>query len=246
MNALAKFDTDYISGKSYLVGADEAGRGCFAGPVVAAAICISDKLYKDEKILKSLELLNDSKKLTENVREKLFEILCALKENAVIDFEAASSSVEEIEKLNIVGATKLAFARALDILNKRADLNLASSSTPASLFGEGGRDLSKADVLIDGLALKNFPYRHLAVVKGDAQSLAIAAASIVAKVTRDKIMKELANKYPVYGFEVHKGYGTPMHSQNILIYGACEIHRPSFLKKLRDENPSKETQTELF
>ena len=99
--------------------------------------------------------------------------------------------------------------------------------------------------MIDGIPLKNFAYHHIAVVKGDASSLAIAAASIVAKVSRDLMMDELAKKYPRYGFEVHKGYGTPMHSQNILIYGACPAHRPSFLKKLRAETPLPE-QASLF
>ena len=245
MCELAAFDKEYIRGRSFLVGVDEAGRGALAGPVVAAAMAVSDKLYADAGILKSLEKLDDSKKLDETCREKLFEIFKNLKKNSWLDFEAASADVNEIEKLNIVGATKLAMARALEKLNARMSLNLSASGAPASLFGEGGRDLSKADVIIDGLALKKFPYRHFNVIKGDGKSLAIAGASIVAKVTRDMMMKEFAAAHPRYGFEIHKGYGTPVHSQNILIYGACEIHRPSFLKKLRDETIP-ETQGELF
>ncbi|MBO6102715.1 MAG: ribonuclease HII, partial [Opitutales bacterium] len=162
------------------------------------------------------------------------------------DFEASFASVEEIERLNIVGATKLAMARAVSAVNARGCLNLAPSCAPATLFGEGDADISRADVLIDGIPLKNFPYRHLAVVKGDAQSLAIAAASIVAKVVRDDFMDELALKYPRYGFEIHKGYGTPAHRQNILIYGACAAHRPSYLKKLRANTKNIPQQISLF
>ena len=242
---LAEFDKPYLRAKRFVVGVDEAGRGALAGDVVAAAVCIPDKFYAEENLLKALANLNDSKKLTEAARKELFQKLLTLRQNGVLDFEAASASVGEIEKHNILGATKIAMRRALDALNSRGNLNLAASSAPATLFGEGGSDLSRAEVLIDGIQLKNFPYRHIAVVKGDASSLAIAAASIVAKVSRDTYMETLAQKYPRYGFEIHKGYGTPMHSQNILIYGACPEHRPSFLKKLRSETPLPE-QTSLF
>lgn len=240
---LANFDTPYLTSKRFVVGVDEAGRGALAGPVVAAAMCISDSFYKDAALLKSLEKLNDSKKLDDTARRDIFQKLSTLKKNGVIDFEPASASVEEIESLNILGATKLAMTRALNAINERMSLNLSSSSMPATLFGEGGADFSRADVLIDGIELKKFPFRHIAVVKGDAKSLAIAAASIVAKVTRDDIMNELALQYNRYGFEAHKGYGTPQHLQNILIYGASKIHRPSFLKKLREETKTPQQDT---
>lgn len=244
---LAQFDAPYLRSKRFIVGVDEAGRGALAGPVVAAAMCVSDKFYADKQLLKAIEKLDDSKKLDHNLRAELFEKFSNLKKNGIIDFEAQSASVAEVESLNILGATKLAMRRALDAVNARNSLNLASSSAPATLFGEGGGDISRAEVLIDGIKLKNFPYRHIAVVKGDAQSLAIAAASIIAKVTRDTLMEDLAQKYPRYGFEIHKGYGTPAHLQNILIYGASEIHRPSFLKNLREsEGKEKSVQGELF
>lgn len=242
---LADFDKPYMRSKRFIVGVDEAGRGALAGDVVAAAVSINDKFYADKDLLKSLEKLNDSKKLNEDLRKELFKKLSLLKQNGILDFEVGIASVKEIEKYNILGATKIAMRRALDAVNERGNLSLANSSTPATLFGEGGSDLSRAEVLIDGIKLKNFPYRHFAIVKGDATSLAIAAASIIAKVTRDTMMEELAIKYPRYGFEIHKGYGTPLHSQNILIYGTSPVHRPSFLKKLRDETP-KPTQAELF
>ena len=245
IGVLAEFDKPYMRSKRFIVGVDEAGRGALAGDVVAAAVSISDKFYEDNSLLKSLEKLNDSKKLSEETRKELFKKLSHLKRNGVLDFEAGIATVEEIEKFNILGATKIAMRRALDAVNVRGNLSLANSSMPATLFGEGGSDLSRAEVLIDGIKLKNFPYRHFAIVKGDASSLAIAAASIVAKVTRDEMMEKLALKYPRYGFEIHKGYGTPLHLQNILIYGASPAHRPSFLKKLRDETP-KPKQAELF
>ncbi len=243
---LAAFDAPYIRLKRFLTGVDEAGRGALAGPVVAAAVAVSDRLYADDALLASIERLDDSKKLDARVRSELFEKLCLLKKNGVIDFEAAQAGVEEIEALNIVGATRLAMRRALDAVNSRLNLALAPSSAPATLFGEGGADLSRSEVLIDGVKLRGFPYRHTAVVKGDAKSLAIAAASIVAKVTRDRLMEDLAAVHPRYGFEVHKGYGTPAHMQALLVCGACPVHRPSFLKNLRAEPEAQASQGELF
>lgn len=247
ISKLAEFDGLYLRSRRFLVGVDEAGRGALAGPVVAAAMSIPDAFYADTSLLNSIAALDDSKKLDYSTRALLYEKFELLKRNGALDFEAQSASVDEIEKLNILGATKLAMRRALEKLNERGNLNLASSSAPATLFGEGLSDISRAEVLIDGVKLKNFPFRHIAIVKGDAQSLAIAAASIIAKVTRDRIMEALAPKYPRYAFEAHKGYGTPAHLQNLLIHGACEIHRPSFLKKLREsEGAPKSEQGELF
>ena len=242
---LAEFDGQYLRYKRFLVGVDEAGRGALAGDVVAAATCIGDSFYEDRSLLKSLAALDDSKKLDSRTRAELFEKLENLRQNGILDFEAASASVAEIESLNILGATKLAMRRAIEKLNERGRLNLASSSAHATLFGEGISDVSRAEVLIDGVKLKNFPFRHIAIVKGDANSLAIAAASVIAKVTRDRLMEALAPKYPQYGFEVHKGYGTPAHMQSLLIYGASDVHRPSFLKNLREPD-KKSVQGELF
>lgn len=149
--------------------------------------------------------LNDSKKLTEKKREQLFdEIISKAKAYCV-----ATASVEEIEEINILQATFLAMKRAYEGLGIAADI-----------------------ALIDGNRLPNLDCEMKAVVKGDSLSASIAAASILAKVSRDRYMAELAEKYPEYRFDKHKGYGTKLHNELILEYGPCPAHRMSFLKKL--------------
>lgn len=245
IKTLAQFDADYTSGRSWLVGIDEAGRGALAGPVCAGAAAISAKLYKSPELLAPLAGLDDSKKLSSAEREKIYKSLEALKNSGLVDFEAAFASVEEIEKENILNATQIAMSRACAALNQRLGLRLMPAGTVATLFGESTLDLSLAEVLIDGKPMKKFAYMHRAIVKGDASSLAIAAASIVAKVSRDRFMEGVAAKYPKFGFELHKGYGTPAHMQALLLFGAQDIHRPSFLKKLRSDN-TPAAQAELW
>ena len=186
----------YAEGYSSVCGCDEAGRGPLCGPVVAAAVI----LPKDTII----EGLDDSKKLTEKKREKLFdEILdCALA------YAIKTASVEEIDKYNIRNATYIAMNRAIEALSVTPDY-----------------------VIVDGDCIKECHYPHECVVKGDAKSLSIAAASVLAKVARDRHMIEMAKKYPEYGFEKHKGYGTAAHIAAIKEFGACEIHRKTFIKK---------------
>ena len=242
---LTDFDVDYMLGRSWLVGIDEAGRGCLAGPVCAGAVCVSANFYKSSKYIDYLSGLNDSKKLSENTREILFKKLEELKSIGIIDFEAGFASVEEIEKYNILVATQMAMARACEAINERQNLRLRSMGSVATLFGESALDVSLAEVLIDGKPMKKFPYVHHAIVKGDASSLAIAAASIVAKVSRDRLMATLALEYPRYNFEVHKGYGTAAHLQALMLYGTTKIHRPSFLKKMRADTVE-DTQGSLF
>ena len=149
--------------------------------------------------------LNDSKKLTEKKREQLFdEIISKAK-----DYCVATASVEEIEEINILQATFLAMKRAYEGLGIAADI-----------------------ALIDGNRLPNLDCEMKTVVKGDSLSASIAAASILAKVSRDRYMTELAEKYPEYRFDKHKGYGTKLHNELILEHGPCPVHRMSFLKKL--------------
>lgn len=149
--------------------------------------------------------LNDSKKLTEKKRETLFdEIISKAKAYCI-----ATASVEEIEEINILQATFLAMKRAYEGLGIAADI-----------------------ALIDGNRLPNLDCEMKTVVKGDGLSASIAAASILAKVSRDRYMTELAEKYPEYRFDKHKGYGTKLHNELILEYGPCPAHRMSFLKKL--------------
>ena len=187
----------YASGISPVCGVDEAGRGPLAGPVCAAAVILPRGLV--------IEGLNDSKKLTEKRREALFDVITEKAES----FAVAFATVEEIEALNILGATFLAMNRAVAELEPR----------PALALIDGNRD--------SGIELKS-----RCIVKGDAKCASIAAASVLAKVTRDRYMREMAQKYPQYGFERHKGYGTAAHYAALREYGPCALHRPGFLEKM--------------
>ena len=179
-----------------------------AGPVVAAAVKI--KKYSDE-----LQEINDSKKLTEKKREKLFDIILNSFEVGI-----GTATSEEIDEINILNATFLAMRRAIEELGKK----------------------TKTDVLIlvDGnFKIREYIGEQEPIIKGDAKSLSIAAASIIAKVTRDRMLVEDADKYPEYSFEKHKGYGTKAHREALLKYGPCSIHRKTFLKKILGENEEK-------
>lgn len=192
------FDASHKSETVKIIcGVDEAGRGPLAGPVVAAACILPDGLI--------IEGLDDSKKLTEKKREKVFDIII---ENA-LDFSIASASVEEIEEINILNAAMLAMKRAIEGLEIQPDL-----------------------ALIDGNMSRGIDMPTKTVVHGDAISQSIAAASILAKVTRDRMCYEFDKEYPEYGFAKHKGYGTKLHTDAIKQYGVTPIHRPSFLVKL--------------
>jgi ribonuclease HII len=184
-----------------LAGIDEAGRGPLAGPVSAAAVIIPRELAEREQAL-LLRDINDSKKLTPSKREKLFIILAG---NAGIQYGVGLASASEIDKINILRATYMAMARAVSALPSMPE-----------------------HALVDGLPVEGLPCASTAIVQGDAKSLLIAAASIVAKVTRDRIMDELHKKYPVYGFIKHKGYGTKQHMQALFEHGPCPEHRLSF------------------
>ncbi len=193
------FDSQFRTKDGFLLcGVDEAGRGPFAGPVCAAAVILPPDL--------ELEGLNDSKKVTEKKREKLFPIIC---ENAVA-YHIAFASVEEIEEYNILQATFLAMKRAVE-----------------------GLGITPDRILIDGDKLPpHLPAPAQPLIKGDALSASVAAASILAKVSRDRLMYELDREYPQYGFAGHKGYGTKAHCEAILKHGILPCHRRSFLKKL--------------
>ena len=187
----------YDSGLTLLCGVDEAGRGPLAGPVCAASVRLPRGLV--------IEGLNDSKKLTEKKREALFDEICEKAET----FGIAFAAVEEIEELNILGATMLAMNRAIAQLDPPPEL-----------------------ALIDGNRNRGIEVPSRCIVKGDARCADIAAASILAKVTRDRYMLRLAEEYPQYGFEQHKGYGTAAHYAALRAYGPSPVHRPSFLRKM--------------
>lgn len=169
---------------------------------LAGPVCAAAVILKDNQII---EGVNDSKKLSEKKREALFDVI----KNEVLAYSIAFATVEEIEEMNILNATMLAMKRAVEGLSVKADY-----------------------ALIDGNRFPPLDIQGEYVVKGDAKSMSIAAASILAKVSRDRLCYEYAEKYPMYGFDKHKGYGTKAHTEAILKYGPCEIHRMSFLKKI--------------
>lgn len=194
--SLFGYDTEIRSQYGVVCGIDEAGRGPLAGDVYAAAVIF------DEGVV--IEGINDSKKLTEKQREKLFD---EIREKAKA-YCIATASIAEIEEINILNAAMLAMKRAYEGLGLSADI-----------------------ILIDGNKEPLIEGELRTVVKGDATSASIAAASILAKVARDRYMDEIGAEYPQYGFEKHKGYGTKAHYAAVDEYGLCPAHRPSFFKK---------------
>ena len=187
------YETENIE---YIAGIDEAGRGPLAGPVVVAAVIMP----KDSMI----EGVNDSKKVSEKKREKLYEQIT----NEAIAYGIGIIDQKEIDSINILNATKKAVTTAIASLKVKPDLILVDALTNINTLG--------------------VPYKS--IIKGDAKEYSIAAASIIAKVTRDRIMREWDEIYPQYGFAKHKGYGTANHIKVIKEIGPCILHRKSFIK----------------
>lgn len=187
------FSRERASGYRMICGVDEAGRGPLAGPVVAAAVIFTDEAHADSRI-------HDSKKITAKTRDILFDLITA---HAYIGVGICSA--EEIDSINILQATLLAMARAVEALPVTPEL-----------------------ALIDGNQLPKLGCKAQCIVKGDSISTSIAAASIIAKVTRDRMMAELAREYPHYGFDGHAGYGTAKHLEALKQHGPCPAHRRSF------------------
>ena len=210
MNSLREFDETY---EGTVLGVDEAGRGPLAGAVVAGAVIIPE--YFSE-----LDEINDSKKLTEKKREKLFEIIM---EKCIVGI--GISDEKEIDEVNILNATFSAMRKAISQVTEKTEFDV---------------------ILVDGNhKIKGYMGKQEEVIKGDAKSLSIAAASIVAKVTRDRMMLEVDKEFPEYGFAKHKGYGTKLHREILLEKGPCKYHRKSFLKKiLGDESQDKNSEGE--
>lgn len=191
----------WAEGLTRVAGVDEAGRGPLAGPVVAAAV-IFPSVWWETGFDERFRDLNDSKQLSEAQRETFFALLTALPEvrHAIAVVDAAT-----IDRLNILQATHRAMNAALAQLQPPPEY-----------------------VLVDGRPVKSMTLPSTALVKGDARSYSIAAASVLAKVTRDRLMREFDAQFPVYGFAVHKGYGTPQHLAALAAHGPCPIHRRSF------------------
>lgn len=184
----------YKKGYQILAGLDEAGRGSWAGPVVAGAVILKPGTR--------LPNLRDSKLLDAKRREKLYSLIV----EKAIAWSVGIGEVEMIDSVGVGVANRVAMERAVAGLKVRPDF-----------------------LLIDAVKLKSVGIPFEAIIHGDTQVRSIAAASIIAKVTRDRMLIELAKKYPGYGFEVHKGYGTARHQQKIQELGLCEVHRRSFL-----------------
>ena len=202
----------WSGGVTLVAGVDEAGRGPLAGPVVAAAVILPAD-WAGSGVDRELRELNDSKQLNESQREDFFARLVS---HPQIQFAIAQVDSETIDEMNILRATHRAMEQAL-----------ASLSSPPQ------------HVLVDGLRVKSLRWPQTPLVKGDARSYSIAAASVLAKVTRDRLMAEFAVEFPMYGFAAHKGYGTPAHLAAIATHGPCRIHRMSFA-------PIKPKEPELF
>ena len=169
---------------------------------LAGPVCAAAVILPEGVIIDGV---NDSKKLSEKKRESLFDVI---REQA-LSYSIAYATVDEIEEINILNATMLAMRRAIDGLEIKADY-----------------------AMIDGNKIPPIDIDAECIVKGDAKSMSIACASILAKVSRDRLLYKYAEEYPMYGFDKHKGYGTKVHREAILKYGPCPYHRKSFLKKL--------------
>lgn len=186
----------YEGNVEYICGIDEAGRGPLAGPVVVGAVILPEDSF--------IEGVNDSKKISEKKREKIYEQIT----NEAIAYSVGIVDQKTIDEINILNATKLGVKIALEGLSQKPDIIMVDA-------------LNNMDTL-------GIPY--ISVIKGDAKNYSIAAASIIAKVTRDRIMKQWDEVYPIYGFARHKGYGTAEHIRIIKENGPCILHRKSFIK----------------
>ncbi len=192
-----EYERTLAGGKTPFCGVDEAGRGPLAGPVCTAAVILPENI--------EIPGLNDSKKLSAKKREELYDIIC----EEAVSFGIAFAAVEEIELLNIKGATYLAMDRAI------AELD------PVPVLA-----------LVDGNDKNTLAIPAVKVIKGDSLCASIAAASILAKVTRDRFMDDMDALYPEYGFAAHKGYGTKAHYAALREFGPSPIHRPTYLRKM--------------
>lgn len=190
------------NGFQRLAGIDEAGRGPLAGPVVAAAVVLKENTR--------IKGLRDSKKVPEKERESLFIEI----QDTALDIGIGIVNHEDIDRINILRASKLAMKLAVDNLSELPDF-----------------------LVIDAVTLPSVPIKQTSPIKGESVSASVAAASIIAKVTRDRLMLEYHNQYPQYNFNKHKGYSTKEHMELIQLYGPCPIHRKSFCKVMTLELP---------
>jgi ribonuclease HII len=200
-NDLFVFDQSFH--KQFVIGVDEVGRGCLAGPLVAASVIIDTDNLESIKLLSGI---NDSKQLTAKKRETLEPII---KDN--LNYKIISFSSHEIDQQGVEIINQLALSKAITAHNY---------------------SIQETAVLVDGNGIRNSDINHKGVIKGDSKSLAVACASVIAKVYRDQLMIELSESYPEYQWQSNKGYGSKVHQQAILEHGLTDYHRRSFCRKL--------------
>jgi ribonuclease HII len=200
-NDLLAFDQSFH--KQFVIGVDEVGRGCLAGPLVAASVIIDTENLESIKLLSGI---NDSKQLTAKKRETLEPII---KDN--LDYKIISFSSHEIDQQGVEIINQLALSKAITAHNY---------------------SIQETVVLVDGNGIRNSSIDHKGIIKGDSKSLAVACASVIAKVYRDQLMIELFEQYPEYQWQSNKGYGSKVHQQAILEHGLTDYHRRSFCRKL--------------
>jgi ribonuclease HII len=231
-------EKDFASqGFTHIIGTDEVGRGPLCGPVLACAAMFKDPNFEiPAEKQKQFDLIRDSKKVSEKQREEIFDFIC---EHFHIGIGLCDH--ETIDRINILEASFLSMKKAIQELKrvmehktwniKQEMQNTKTQSAPCSMPAcpVGGLHAPRYIILVDGnKQIPNLSMEQYAVIGGDKLVKSISAASIVAKVTRDRMMKEFALKYPQYGIEKHMGYGTKAHMEALVKYGPCEIHRKSF------------------
>lgn len=232
--SLKSFDQKFLNIHPGLIGIDEAGRGCLAGPVVAAGVFV-DKDFQIAKEKGIISEVNDSKQVPEELREGLYLEFEGWQNKGWIKFAWAQASVKEIDTFNIFRASGLAMHRVVEKLLDKIPSTIwpARAEDDLPLWNKNEESLpTRTKVIIDGKPIKKLLYVHEAIVKGDSKSLVIAMASIIAKVMRDRLMKELAKEYAGYGLEIHKGYATQEHRSAVQERGASDCHRKLFVRKV--------------
>lgn len=208
MISMEKDILEKLKNHDLIVGVDEVGRGPLAGPVTVCAFGIQKKHY--DEVLKRLAGITDSKKLTEKKRDFFVEIIKGLKKEGKVEISISSVSAKVIDKDGISAALRAALNRSVKNITK---------------------NYKNPFIYLDGSLYADKKFSQETIIKGDGKNWLIGSASVVAKVTRDTQMKNYAKKYPYYGFEQHKGYGTKKHYENIAQHGVCEIHRKTWIKQ---------------
>lgn len=226
--SLWKHDRKMLRSASGLIGVDEAGRGCLAGPVFAAAVFLPAPFFERTWRSRRPPRIDDSKQLRIEERQEAIRFLHGLREEGVC-LATGIGDVPEIETHNILGATTLAMRRALEGLSVSG---LRREEADLPLWKSMDENSQSPHVLIDGRPVARLGYAHQSIVRGDGLSLSIALASILAKVERDAWMERAHEEFPRYGWNTNRGYGTEVHLAGLREFGPCSLHRKLFLRKI--------------